>query len=115
MVTLEGSSRFYARNSAGKYQLEVDEIRSAFIASESLAERLRRFRSDRIAKIVADEAPLPLVSKPKIVLHVVPISFASSTNIDLNLVKHLVENSNDFRPIDSGAYNYRYNFDGFLI
>ena len=30
MVTYKGTSRFFARNSAGKYQLDVQEIRAAF-------------------------------------------------------------------------------------
>ena len=30
MVTHKGTSRFFARNSAGKYQLDVSELRTAF-------------------------------------------------------------------------------------
>ncbi len=41
MVTFKGSSKFYSRNSAGKYQLDVSEIRSAFLLSETIAERIR--------------------------------------------------------------------------
>jgi predicted HTH transcriptional regulator len=33
MVTFQGASRFYARNSGGKYQLDVREIKSAFLQS----------------------------------------------------------------------------------
>ena len=58
MVTFGGSSRFYARNSNGKYRLDVDEIRSAFLLSDSIAERVRQFRLDRIAKMMADETPV---------------------------------------------------------
>ena len=36
MVVLKNWSRFYSRNSAGKYQLDVHELRSAFVASESV-------------------------------------------------------------------------------
>jgi len=41
MVTYKNHSRFYSRNSAGKYPLDVTEIRSAFIASESLTENTK--------------------------------------------------------------------------
>ena len=58
MVTLKGVSHFYSRNSTGKYQLDIDEIRAAFIASESLAQRIKEFRIDRISKLVADETPV---------------------------------------------------------
>ena len=44
MVAFKRWSRFYSRNSAGKYQLDVHELRSAFIASESVADRIRQFR-----------------------------------------------------------------------
>lgn len=111
MVTFKNLSRFFARNSAGKYQLDVAEIRSTFIASESLIERVRQFRSDRIAKILADETPVPLEPDPKIVLHVLPIeSFSSPTSIDLSWV----DRSSGLRPIYSSNWNRRYNFDGLV-
>ena len=31
MTTFKNASKFYARNSAGKYQLDVGELRTAFI------------------------------------------------------------------------------------
>jgi len=109
---VKSSSRFYARNNAGKYPLDVTEIRSAFIASESLAERLRQFRTERIAKIIADETPVLLEPNPKIVLHSFPISsFTTGTNIDLNF---FTNNSSSLKPIYSSSWNHRYNFDGFV-
>lgn len=111
MVTFKNLSRFFARNSAGKYQLDVAEIRSTFIASESLAERIRDFRSDRIAKIIADETPVMLEPHPKIVLHVLPIeSFSSNITIDLNSV----DRASSLQPMYSHGFNRRYNFDGLL-
>ena len=112
MVTFKNLSRFFSRNSAGKFQLDVTEIRSAFIASESLAERIRQFRIERIAKIIADETPVLLEPLPKIVLHVLPIaSFTSGTNIDVNFV---VNNYSSLQPITSSGCNQRHNFDGFV-
>lgn len=112
MVTFKNHSRFYSRNSAGKYPLDVTEIRSAFIASESLADKMGQFRTERIAKVIADETPVPLQPNPKIVLHVLPItSFTAGSNIDLNLISN---NSSDLRLINSFNSSIRYNFDGFL-
>jgi hypothetical protein len=113
MVTFRNQSRFYSRNSAGKYPLDVTEIRSAFIASESLAERIRQFRTERIAKINADETPVPLEHNPKIVLHVLPIAcLTSGTNIDVNLAS---KNYSSLQPITSSySWNHRYNFDGIV-
>lgn len=109
MVTFKNHSRFYSRSSAGKYPLEVDEIRSAFIASESLAERISQFRTDRIAKIIGDETPFPLRPNPKIVLHVLPISsFSAGASIDLRPIK----NASLLRPLYSITSSNRFNFDG---
>ncbi len=38
MVTFKGSSRFFSRTNAGKFQMDVAEIRSAFLLSEELPE-----------------------------------------------------------------------------
>src|SRR5207253_9516967 len=67
MVTFQEHSRFYSRNNGGKYALDVGELRSAFALSESLPERIRRFRDERLVRIVAGETPLPLRDGPKVV------------------------------------------------
>jgi Putative DNA-binding domain len=111
MVVFKNFSRFFARNSAGKYQLDVTEIRSSVIASESLAERIRQFRADRIAKILADETPVPLRAFPKIVLHILPLeSFGTGKLIDLAQVHSY---RSRLEPIKSDECNHRYNFEGF--
>lgn len=68
------SSRFYSRNSAGKYPLDVGEIRSSFLLSEALPERIKRFREQRLFDIVADQTPVHLVSDRRTVIHLIPIS-----------------------------------------
>ena len=114
MVIFKRASKFFARSSAGKYQLEVDQIRSAFIASESLAERIRQFRSDRIAKIIADETPVHLEQNPKIVLHVLPLeSFNSGISLDVSKIQETsAQEMLNLKPMNSHGWSYRYNFDG---
>jgi len=73
VVSYKGSFKFFSRNSAGKYPLDVHELRSAFLATESQAERIKRFREDRLGKIVADEIPVRLSSQQRLVLHLVPL------------------------------------------
>ncbi|MFZ1101582.1 MAG: ATP-binding protein, partial [Hyphomicrobiaceae bacterium] len=69
-VIFREHSKFYGRNSAGKYPLDVGEIRIAFTASEALGERIRRFREERLAKIVSRATPVPVVENlPTVVLH----------------------------------------------
>lgn len=89
MVKYGGSSRFYSRTSAGKYQLDASEIRSTFVLSGSLPERIRNFRIDRLAKIVTDDTPIPLIPNPKLILHILPVSaFMQPYQIDLHRISY---------------------------
>lgn len=112
MVTFKNWSRFYCRNSAGKYQLDVQEIRNAFLATDSQADRIRSFLQDRLAKILADETPVPLSTEHRLVLHILPIySFINSQRLQFSLERNL---SLNFRPIGAGGWDRHYNLDGFL-
>lgn len=112
MVSFGGLSRFYSRNSAGKHQLDVGEIRIAFARSDAAVTRLQSFRADRLARIVAGETPVPLLSHPKTVLHVVPLTAADpSAQVD---TAALVADPIHFRPLRAGGWDTRVNFDGAL-
>ena len=112
MVTRKNTSRFYARNSSGKYQLDVGEIRNAFLATDSQAERIKCFREDRLAKILADETPVKLSSPYRTVLHLIPLgNFLHRERIDLSDTQ-LMQTS--FYPIDFGGSTPRHNLDGFM-
>jgi len=112
IVIFKGASRFFSRNSAGKYPLDVDEIRAAFLATESQAERIKRFREDRLGKVVADETPVVLESAPRLVLHLIPIaSFLNNERLDLTN-EHVLRNG--FPPIAGRRQDCRRNLDGFL-
>ena len=66
---------FWTRSNSGRQALDVHEIRAAFIAGTEAATRVKRFRDERIGKIIAGETPVPLRSRgdAKVVLHVVPV------------------------------------------
>jgi hypothetical protein len=111
MVSFKKSSKFYTRNSAGKHQMDVSEIRSSFLLSEALPERIKRFRDDRLSKIISNEAPVLLPQKPMVVLHLIPISSFSTVNsFD---IRELNEKSKYILPFRSGC-NTRINLDGIL-
>jgi hypothetical protein len=112
MVIFNTMSRFYSRNSAGKYPLDVDEIRNSFLATASQAERIRSFVQNRLSKIMADETPVPLSTTHRLVLHIIPISsFLNKQRLQLNANSELTL---DFRPICASGWEHRYNLDGFL-
>lgn len=113
VVRFQNHWRFYARNSAGKYPLDVDEVRSAFLLSESIAEQIRRYRSDRLGKIVSGETPVRMPQTPKFIIHVAPAgAFSSGARINLSPV---TEKWGDWLlPVRFGSASSRYNIDGFL-
>ena len=106
--------QFYSRNSNGKHPLDVAELRVAFNLSETITERIRKFREDRLAKIIANETPVPFCDNAKIVLHLIPIiSFNPAQRYDIGKI---TSNPGSMLPIgfQSGGFSYRYNLDGFL-
>jgi Putative DNA-binding domain len=110
MVTFGNLSRFYSRNSAGKYQLDVSEIRAVFAYSESARTALRNFRIERLGRITANETPVSLPSNPKTVLHLIPLTAADpSVQIDAASV---AANLQEFRPLYGSGWDTRINFDG---
>ena len=112
VVAFRGGSRFYSRHSAGKYPLDVDELRSAFLATDSQAERIKNFRLDRLGAINADETPVLLSTPHRLVLHLIPItSFLNNSRFDLSNSHSL---TTSFPPIASGGWNHRFNLDGFV-
>ena len=106
------NSKFYARNSAGRYELDVSELRLAFSMTETIAGRIREYRTDRIARINAGRTPVPLMGEGSMVVHVVPLqSFMTRTSIDIAVYG---TGSTPLRPMGAGGWNHRINLDGFV-
>jgi hypothetical protein len=82
------NDKFYGRNSAGKYPLDVGELRNAFVLREGVAERIREFRRGRLAKIVNGDTPGRLLPSTSMVLHVVPIPSFSDRRL-INVAEEL--------------------------
>lgn len=103
MVTFKNLSRFYSRNSTGKYQLDVPEIRALFALSETTTERIRNFRRGRLSNIVSGETPVALIKdRPKVILHIIPFgAFDPSVKFDISILPKRGE-------------RFGYNFDGLL-
>lgn len=111
-VTFKNASKFYARASAGKYQLDVNDLRSIFLLSSTIADRMRNFQADRIAKIVVNDGPVPLMDGGALLLHVLPLSaFSASPAFPITKA-----NSGDFPTIgDKIPLRTEMTFDGLLM
>lgn len=106
------NSKFYSRNSGGKYPMETSELRSIFFLSETLYEKINMFRIDRVANIGKTGTPARLLPYPKIVLHLIPFeAFTPGIRKDLTWIK---DELNKPLPIRAKNCVGRYNFDGYL-
>lgn len=111
-IKFKKSHRFYTRASNGKHELDISELRNAFNLSESLNEKIKRFREDRISRLFANEMPVTIHEGAKIVLHLIPlISLNPSTSYDINKIEPKVEY---YPPPSSNGWGKRYNLDGLL-
>ena len=101
---------FNSRNSNGKYQLDVTEIRNSFNLTDNFTNRVKSFRENRLSKINANETPISLNNEAKTIVHLVPINaFNLGQNYEINRV-----NGSDLNLIRGFASEQRYNIDGIL-
>lgn len=121
LITLNKQYNFYGRNSTGSYLLDVKEIRYAFAYSESLYERIRDFKINRINKIISNELPIKLIDGQKMILHVLPlqsfdhsnrIDYASQIKYDLNILRIKGDHLTDREILNLKAINYKSLYDG---
>jgi hypothetical protein len=112
-VVFQNHDKFFGRNSAGKYPLDVNELRSAFNLSGLVTERIRSFRTDRIIALNNNETPLPFTEDPKVVLHCIPLaSFSDQAKYD---VLPFYENPTRLLPLGTTAWDRRINLDGVIL
>jgi hypothetical protein len=115
MVTFKGSSRFFSRNQGGKYQLDVGELRAAFVASGELSQRVHSLRNERLGRIIAAEVPVPLdglEASPIICVHIVPL-VAVSVGGQVDLIKAAgLGQQSEMMPLYAHGWSTRFNIDG---
>lgn len=107
-VIFRDHGKFYGRTSAGKYPLDVGELRSAFLSADTLVQSIRRFRLERLSAITADEGPVPLEAKAKVALHIVPLS-SFLTRSDVRIGEHEA----GLWPLSAGSgFNSKHTLEG---
>ncbi|MGC4091367.1 MAG: ATP-binding protein [Polyangiaceae bacterium] len=111
MAAAPGQSYFYTRNSAGKLPLDVQQIRAAFLLSEHREEAIRRFRDERVGRVVAGELPIRLKHSEEARLIVLVVPVGDGSKLDLRALAE----SNQIHPFQHGSgWNNRFNLDGYL-
>jgi hypothetical protein len=111
-VIYRGYDRFFGRTATGKYPLDVQQLRRAFVENNTVAERLRAFRAERMASIIANMTPVAMDAGPKFVFHLFPFeAFSSEPQYDVNQQLPI----NDFRPLSGGGWGHRLTLEGKLV
>ena len=102
-----------ARTSAGKFPLDVNQLRTSFLQSANMSERIRGFRVDRIIDIANDRVPVPSVKGAKVVLHIVPLgAFSDESSFDIPM---FARNAAPHRPWEASGDGLRMTFDGAMM
>ncbi|MFW9873965.1 MAG: helix-turn-helix domain-containing protein [Candidatus Thorarchaeota archaeon] len=111
-ISFKNSQKFYSRNSSGKYLMDIQELRSAFILSESITQKIKNFVERRLASIVSNESHIQFNNKEIFVLHLVPLeAFSLGKTFEIN---NLAKKSYALMPLHSSNWNARFNIDGYL-
>lgn len=106
--------QFTARNSAGKYPLDITGLKQLFVMSEMRSEQVSDFRVRRITKILAGNTPTNINKNNVLfVSHIVPINTFNDSFERFNL-KALEKKFSLSKPLISISpfLNSIYNLDG---
>lgn len=109
-VIVESHNHFYGRNSVGAYQMDVPELRAAFLLSDSVGKRLEEFRVERLMRIEAGRTPVLLEPHAVAVLHVLPIR--AFTGVGGQVLQANKDLARKFQLIAGQGYCPDVNLDG---
>lgn len=106
------NNHFHVREGVRNRPLDVPEVRAQFLQSESLGQKLRDFRSDRLARIVSGQGPVKLGSMPKLVVLAISTQ-AAAGQVQIDPVPYLRrEKQLPMLGKSTMASNIAMNFDG---
>jgi hypothetical protein len=103
-VTFKGTSRFYARNSRGKYEMDTHELRQAFTSNEELPRRIRGLHATAIAAATGQDMPYRIILGPRAIVSIIPLGYFREIR-DIDLTREtavLPVNSRPARPWVAG-------------
>lgn len=111
MITYQTKSPFHGRANAGKFPMDIGQIRAAVTMSESLSEKIRSFHQDRVAKIIGGYSPVPMERPRQIILHLIPLSaFRGDIAFDVATIR---AHETKLAPLSTyGGYNTKVNLEG---
>ncbi|TGM48835.1 AlbA family DNA-binding domain-containing protein, partial [Leptospira vanthielii] len=101
--------RFYGRNTAGKYLLDINELRNNFLSTNDIVTNIKNFITNRNTEILSNNGIAKLNDGCKLAIYLIPLnSFVSNQTFDLFKVKDI------FCPPSQYNWEFRTNLEGFL-
>lgn len=108
-VTFKNGARFYGRNSRGKYELDVHDLRHAFTGSAQLPQQFRQLHAEAIAASQGADMPFAIEQAPTAVISVAPLGlFREGRRI-------VVTRDNAIVPVRVGAFTSLDTIEGVLM
>lgn len=110
---VKSNRMFYARGAAGSFELDVPQLRQAFLLSDGVQKDIHNFRAERVSKIIAGETPVALKSGLKMVTHVLPLSsFTSGSTVS---AEQFSERPHHMGPPDASSTSWKLGLDGITV
>lgn len=110
---VKNNRMFYARGAAGAFELDVPQLRQAFLLSDGIQKEIENFRSERLAKIAAGDTPVMLRPGLKMVIHVLPLSsFTSGKAVPAN---RFSGQPHHMGPPDAAGSSWQLGLDGMTV
>jgi hypothetical protein len=90
--------------------MDIPDLKQALVFSEGAAERMKRFRIERVGNVISRETPVPLNSNQCIIIHLLPLlSFTGNLQLDPANLSNLV----DMPPMrHGGGWSPTFTFEG---
>ena len=113
-VEYKGHNKFYTRNSKGKYQMDVNELRISFNSGLDLEKRIEEFKLNRYYEIIANKYNKLISDLPIFVIHYIPLSSLNEpAHLSINDIKMAMTKVNSMAL--GYGYSKRITIDGVAI
>jgi hypothetical protein len=108
-VSFKNGARFYGRNSRGKYELDVHDLRYAFTETAQLPQQFRQLHAEAISASQGVDMPFAIEQAPVAVISVAPLGlFREERRIP-------VTRDNAVVPVRVGAFTALDTIEGVLM
>ncbi len=108
-IVFKNSGRFFSRNSRGKYEMDVHELRVAFTQSEKLPQRFRKLHVDAVESARGIDMPFAIKAEPTAVVSVIPLGLFREDR-DLG-----ISHDHALAPVSTTGHSYIDTMEGVLI